>query len=76
MVKNTLTVGQYRRRICSGSYSRQGEAWISINICIWTNLTAVLRSLKMQKVIKWAKKDIMKIECPIDFMRSGHSRFY
>ena len=47
---------------------RQGEAWISINICIWTNWTAVLRSSKMPAADKMGKKDIMKIECPIDFM--------
>ena len=28
----------------------------------------MLPSSKLQKVIKWAKNDIMKIECPIDFM--------
>ena len=41
--------------------SRQGEAWISINTCIWINWTAA-------KSNKMGKKDIMKIECPIDFM--------
>ena len=30
--------------------------------------TAVLQLSKMQKVTVWAKKDIMKIECPIDII--------
>ena len=54
MVKNTLTVGRIEEGFVLDHI--QGEAWISINICIWTNLTAVLRSLKMQKVIKWERK--------------------
>ena len=32
------------------------------------NWTAALRSSKTQRAIRWAKKDIIKIECPIDFM--------
>ena len=28
----------------------------------------MLRSLKMPAAVKWEKKNIMKIECPIDFM--------
>mgnify|MGYP000597543126 CR=1 FL=1 len=68
MVKNTLTSWYVSKKDLFWIIFRQGEAWISINICIWTNLTAVLRSLKMTKSNKMGKKDIMKIECPIDFM--------
>ncbi len=49
--------------------SRQGEAWISINTCIWINWTLCVAIIKNAKSNKMGKKDIMKIEeCPIDFM--------
>ena len=50
MVKNTLTVG----RIEEGFVLDHIQAGRSMDI--WTNWTAVLRSLKMQKVIKWERK--------------------
>ena len=68
MVKNTLNVGQ----ISEGFVLDHIEAGRSMEIYKYlhsgSNWTAVLQSSKMQKVTSMGKKDIMKIECPIDFM--------
>ena len=38
MVKNTLTVGRIEEGFVL-DHIQAGRRWISINICIWTNLT-------------------------------------
>ena len=67
-MKNTLNVG----RISEGfvldhieAGKKYGYLQISSSSINWT---AVLRSSKMPAAVKWEKNDIMKIECPIDFM--------
>lgn len=65
-MKNTLNVG----RISEGfvlDHIEAGKVWIFTNIFTSINWTAVLRSSKMPAAVN-GKKDIMKIECPIDFM--------
>ena len=66
-MKNTLNVG----RISEGfvlDHIEAGKVWIFTNIFTSINWTAVLRSSKNARSSKMGKKDIMKIECPIDFM--------
>ncbi len=43
MVKNTLTVGRIEEGFVL-DHIQSGEAWISINTCIWINWTAALQS--------------------------------
>lgn len=67
MVENTLTVG----RITEGFVLDHIEAGKSMEIYKYLNLdkldccVAIIKNAKSNKL---GKKDIMKIECPIDFM--------
>ena len=63
MVKNTLNVGSISEGLCS-TISKQAGAWISTNICILTNWTAVLPSSRTQKAIKWVKKILSRSNAP------------
>lgn len=67
MVKNTLNVG----RISEGFVLDHIEAGKSMEIYKYLNLDKLdccVAIIKNAKSTKMGKKDIMKIECPIDFM--------
>ena len=65
--------------------SRPEKVWKFINISTLINWTAVYAIIKNARSNKMGKKDIMKIECPIDFMdldilgfidHSHHRQYY
>lgn len=67
MVENTLTVG----RLNEGFVLDHIEAGKSMEIYKYLNLDKLdccVAIIKNAKSTKMGKKDIMKIECPIDFM--------
>ena len=67
MVKNTLNVG----RISEGFVLDHIEAGKSMEIYKYLHLDKLdccVAIIKNAKSTKMGKKDIMKIECPIDFM--------
>lgn len=67
MVKNTLNVG----KISEGFVLDHIEAGKSMEIYKYLNLDKLdccVAIIKNAKSTKMGKKDIMKIECPIDFM--------
>ena len=68
MVENTLNCRKAFPRDLYWIILKPEKAWRFINIFTLTSWTVALLLSKMHKVIKWGKKDIMKIECPIDFM--------
>ena len=67
MVENTLTVGKISEGFVL-DHIEAGKAWRFINIFTLTSWTVALLLSKNAKSNKMGKKDIMKIECPIDFM--------
>ena len=64
MVRNTLNVG----RISEGFVLDHIEAGKSMEIYKYLHLDCCVAIIKNAKSNKMGKKDIMKIECPIDFM--------
>lgn len=67
MVENTLSVG----RISEGFVLDHIEAGKSMEIYKYLNLDKLdccVAIIKNARSVKMGKKDIMKIECPIDFM--------
>ena len=68
MVKNTLNVGQISEGFVL-DHIEAGKKYGYLQISApGSNWTAVLQLSKMQNSNCMGKKDIMKIECPIDFM--------
>ena len=72
MVENTLSVG----RISEGFVLDHIEAGKSMEIYKYLNLDKLdccVAIIKNARSGKMGKKDIMKIECPIDFMEIGRA---